>query len=139
MNIFRAIKSFQMNRHLYFRTTPCYHGMILNVFLPVPLLNNAQNFNFFVPVQGWGISVANLSCQKKTANQARLIWSRYFITIQGSFSYFSVHEIQHMEELSNKVLNCIDKIEKIRTFGTIKSFNLNRTLSFRTVSRSYIM
>ena len=55
-----------MNRHLYFRTTPCYHGMILNVSLSVPLLNNAQNFNFFVPVQGWGISVANLSCQKKS-------------------------------------------------------------------------
>ena len=54
-----------MNRHLYFRTTPCYHGMILNVSLSVPLLNNAQNFNFFVLVQGWGISVANLFSPQK--------------------------------------------------------------------------
>ena len=31
-----------------------------------------------------------------------------------------------------KVLNCIDKIEKISTFGAIQSANFNRTFSSRT-------
>ena len=44
-----------------------------------------------------------------------------------------------MEELVYKMLHCIDEIEKMNTFEAVQSFNLNRTLSFRTVSRSYSM
>ena len=32
------------------------------------MLNNAQHFNFFVHVEAWNISGANLSCQKKKKN-----------------------------------------------------------------------
>ena len=116
------------------------HAIIVwnwNIFCSSFVLNNAQHFNFFVHVEAWNISGANLSCQKKKKKfrakdfGAKISWQFRVASIAPICMKFSI-----WKNLSHKILTCIDKIEKMNTFGTINFVNLNKTLSSRTVSRS---
>ena len=61
-------------------------------------------------------------------------WQFRVASIAPIFMKFST-----WKNLSYKTLTYIDQIEKMNTFGTINFVNLNKTLSSRTVSRSYVM